>query len=155
MPKAAGKARKVKTTKGKAASGKLTFTWICTGGCEGHTQELSKALYKKHPKFRELDETTDTGNMPDDLASPCQANIQHSQHNESVSFQIAIQATSLQYIFFSHLVLCLSSLHHWLRPLRVLNCLSLNHLPCWHPLITLTHLCKPAPAALPLHIYQI
>ena len=27
----------------------------------------------------------------DDSASPWQANIQHSQHNESVSFQIAIK----------------------------------------------------------------
>ena len=36
----------------------------------------------------------------DDLASHGQANIQHSQHDESVSFQIAIQATLLRYFFF-------------------------------------------------------
>ena len=85
MPKATGKARKVKTTKGKAASGKPTFTCACTGGCKGRTRELSEALYKKHANFRALDEATDKGNV-DDLASPLQTNIQHSQHNESVSF---------------------------------------------------------------------
>ena len=91
MPKAAGKARKVKTTKENAASEKPTssFTCACVGGCKGRTRELSEALYKKHAKFRELDKATDKGNM-DDLASPRQVNIQHSQHDESVSFQIAI-----------------------------------------------------------------
>jgi len=129
MPKAAGKARKVKTTKGKAASGgKPTFTCACNGGCKGRTRELSEALYKKHAKFRELDEATDKGNV-DDLASPQQANIQHSQHDESVSFQIAIQATrtSLNHALFSPLVLCLSSLRHRLRPL--LNYLRIDRLP--------------------------
>jgi hypothetical protein len=83
MPKAAlaGKAR----TKGKAESGKPTYTCACIGGCKGRTRQLSEALYKKHAKFRELDEATDKGNV-DDLASPQQANIQHSQHDESVSF---------------------------------------------------------------------
>ena len=165
MPKATGKARKVagKTTKGKAASGKPTFTCACTGGCKGRTQELSEALYKKHAKFRELDEATDKDNMDardSSLASPQQANIQHSQHDDSVSFQIAIQATSLRYILFSPLVLCLSSLRHQLRPL--LNYPSLNHfkLPHWRFLITptVTHcrLFQPTPAALRLvKIYQI
>jgi hypothetical protein len=92
MPKATGTARKVKTTKGKAASRKPTFTCACTGGCKGRTRDLSEALYKKHAKFRELDKATDKGNVDDsDLASPLsrQANhIQHSQHDddEVVSF---------------------------------------------------------------------
>jgi hypothetical protein len=89
MPKATGTARKVKTTKGKAASMKPTFTCACTGGCKGRTRDLSEALYKKHAKFRELDKATDKGNVDDsDLASPLsrQANIQHSQHDEVVSF---------------------------------------------------------------------
>jgi hypothetical protein len=85
MPRAkvTGKAR-------KATSGKptRTFTCACTGGCKGRIRELSEALYKKHAKFRELDEATDNlkGN---DLASPQQANIQYSQHDhESVSFKL-------------------------------------------------------------------
>jgi hypothetical protein len=106
MPRAkvAGKARKVKTTKGNlkstSTSRKPTFTCACTGGCKGRIRELSEALYKKHAKFRELDEATDKGNM-DDLApeSPRQANlnVQYSQHDESVtvSFKFKPEATSL------------------------------------------------------------
>ena len=70
MPKATGKARKVKTTKGKAASGKPTFTCACTGGCKGCTQELSEALYKRHAKFRELDEANNGNVDARDLTSP-------------------------------------------------------------------------------------
>jgi hypothetical protein len=81
--KVTGKARKAAT---QPASGKPTFTCACTGGCKGRTRELSVALYKKHAKFRELDEATDKGN---NLASPQQANIQYSQHDlESVSFKL-------------------------------------------------------------------
>jgi hypothetical protein len=149
MPKAA-----VKTTKGKAASGKPTFTCACTRRCKGRVRELSEALYNKHAKFRELDEATNKGNTVDDLASR-QANVQHSQHDESVSFRIVIQVTSLKYTSFSLLFLCLSSLRHRLRPL--LNCPSHpNCLPRRHPLmITPTHLCRPALMASPLQIYQV
>ena len=152
MPKATGKARKVngKTTKGNTASGKPTFTCACTGGCKGRTRELSEALYKRHAKFRELDEANNGNVDARDLDSPQQANIQQSQHDESVSFQIAIQATSLRYILFSPLVLCLPSLRLQLKPL--LTCPSLNHLPHRRFLITPTHfrLFQPTPAALPL-----
>lgn len=76
MPKAvgeAGKARKVKSN--LKAAGKLTRTFICacTSGCKGRSREISEALYKKHAKFRELDEATDKGNVGD---------------LESVSFQL-------------------------------------------------------------------
>ena len=76
MPKAVGKAGKARKVKGNLkAAGKSTrtFTCACTSGCKGHTREISEALYKKHAKFRELDEATDKGNV-DDL--------------ESVSFQL-------------------------------------------------------------------
>ena len=152
MPKVAGKPRKVKTTRA-VASRKPTFTCTCTGGCKGCTQELSEALYKKHAKFRVLDEATNKGNV-DDLAFCGQADIQHSQHDESVSFQIAIQVTLLKKKNFSPLVLYLLSLCHWLRPFLIypsLNCLP----PCQCPLITPTYLCQLAPAIFPLHIYQI
>ena len=71
MPKATGKARKVdgKTTKGNTTSGKPTF-----GGCKGCTRELSEALYKRHAKFRELDEANNRNVDARDLASPQQAN---------------------------------------------------------------------------------
>ena len=72
MPKATGKARKVdgKTIKGNTASGKLTFTCTCTGGRKGCTQELSEALYKRHAKFRELDEANNGNVDARDLTSP-------------------------------------------------------------------------------------
>ena len=59
MSKATGNARKVdgKTTKGNTASRKLTF-----GGCKCCTRELSKPLYKRHAKFRELDKANN-GNV--------------------------------------------------------------------------------------------
>jgi hypothetical protein len=56
MPKAASKTEKVKTTKGKVASGKLTYACACIGGCKGRKQQISEALYKKHAKFRELED---------------------------------------------------------------------------------------------------
>lgn len=96
MPKAASKARQVKTTQGKATSGKPTFKCACTGGCEGRTRELSGALYKRHAKFRELDEATEKGNI-DELSFPQRENIQHSQHDESVSFQNASQSILLKH----------------------------------------------------------
>ena len=71
MPKATGKARKVdgKTTKRNTARGKLTFTCTCTGGCKGCTQELTEALYKRHAKFRELDEANNGNVDARDLTS--------------------------------------------------------------------------------------
>lgn len=58
-------------------------------------------MYKKHAKFRELDEARNEGNM-DELASKSlqKANVQHSQHDESVSFQTVIQETSLKYSLY-------------------------------------------------------
>jgi hypothetical protein len=101
MPKAADKleVRKVKATKGKAASRKPTFTCACTGGCKGRTRELSEALYKKHAKFRELDEATDKGNLDDLASQQANSNIQHGRHGESVSYRLQFNATSLQFIF--------------------------------------------------------
>ena len=94
---AAGRPRKAKATKEKATSRKPTFRCTCTGGCKGRTRELSEAMYKKHAKFRELDEARNKGNV-DELASksPQQANVQRSQHDESVSFQTVIQETLLK-----------------------------------------------------------
>src|ERR1700761_5585510 len=58
-------------------------------------------MYKKHAKFRELDEARNEGNM-NELASKSlqQANVQRSQHDESVSFQTVIQETSLKYSLY-------------------------------------------------------
>jgi hypothetical protein len=69
MPKAASKTKKVETSKGKAASEKLTFACACIGGCKGRKRQISEALYKKHAKFRELEDP-----------------LQDEQPNESVSF---------------------------------------------------------------------
>ena len=69
MPKAASKTKKVETTKGKVVSGKLTYACVCIGGCKGCKQQISEALYKKHAKFRELEDS-----------------LQDEQPNESVSF---------------------------------------------------------------------
>lgn len=104
MPKAAGKTRKVKTTKGKAASGKPTFTCACTGGCKGRTRELSEALYKKHAKFRELDEAPGEGNV-DELASESlqqASNVQRSEHDEFVSFS-ECNSSDIAHIYY---ILC-------------------------------------------------
>ena len=73
MPKAASKAKKGETTKRKATNGKVTFACSCNGGCKGRNQEISKALYKKHANFRELEDALQ------DSSEQC---------NEFVSFQI-------------------------------------------------------------------
>ena len=101
MPKATGKARKVQTTRGKAASrlGRPTFTCTCTGGCQGRTRELSEALFKRHDKFRELDKANDKGNA-DDLVSSAlneQVNIEYEKHNQANSESVSYQTTNLKF----------------------------------------------------------
>ena len=56
MPKAARKAKNVETTMGKTVNGRPTFACGCIGGCKGHKRKISEAFYKKHAKFRELED---------------------------------------------------------------------------------------------------
>lgn len=100
MPKAAGQPRKAKTPKEKATRRKPTFQCVCTGGCKGRARELSEATYKKHTKFRELDKAENEDVVAVDdrgSKSPQQDNVQHTEHDEIVSFQTVVQETSLKY----------------------------------------------------------
>ncbi|KAF8895750.1 hypothetical protein CPB84DRAFT_1748364 [Gymnopilus junonius] len=82
MPKTASKAKKVKMTKGKVANQKPTFACSCIGSCKGHTQEISKALYKKHAKFRELEDTLqDASEWHHESPFPSDSTLEDSKNN--------------------------------------------------------------------------
>ena len=57
MPKATSTTNELETTKRKAANRKVTFVHVCIGGCKGCKRQISKPLYKKHAKFRELEQS--------------------------------------------------------------------------------------------------
>ena len=69
MPKAAKKV-KSRANEGEGSVAEK-FSCACIGGCKGRKRQISEALYKKHAKFRELEDP-----------------LQDERPNESVSFRI-------------------------------------------------------------------
>lgn len=132
MPKAATTTKEVEKTKGKAANRKATFVCACIGGCKGRKRQISEALYKKHARYRELEGSEDS--------------LQIERPNETIDgvstkFQSCETRTSPQMHSFSLLLvlcrLCLSHLHHHLRPI-LKHFKHLGH-PLNHPATTPRH----------------